>query len=68
MAMANADSVTVSMGDDTSGVFMVICLVSADVRSYKNKENAMHYNSKEYTNPSNNCTFCSDNPTQDRCR
>lgn len=28
------DSVTVSMGDDTKGVFMVIFLVSADVKSW----------------------------------
>lgn len=35
IAMATSDSVTVSMGDETSGVFSVICLVSADVRSYR---------------------------------
>lgn len=33
--MAIPDSLTVSMGEDTSGVFRVICLVRADVRSYK---------------------------------
>lgn len=34
IAMAMFDSVTVSMGDDTKGVFMVIFLVSADVKSW----------------------------------
>lgn len=34
MAMAMLASVTVSMGEETNGVFMVICLVSADVRSW----------------------------------
>lgn len=34
IAMAIPDSVTVSMGEDTSGVFRVICLVRADVKSY----------------------------------
>lgn len=33
MAMAMADSVTVSMGEEIRGVFSVIFLVSADVRS-----------------------------------
>jgi len=33
MAMAIDDSVTVSMGDEIRGVFRVIFLVSADVRS-----------------------------------
>lgn len=33
MAMAMLASVTVSMGDDTKGVFIVISLVSAEVRS-----------------------------------
>lgn len=37
MAMAMDDSVTVSMGDEMRGVFRVIFLVSADVRSLKNK-------------------------------
>lgn len=35
MAMAMLASVTVSIGDETKGVFMVICLVSAEVRSWK---------------------------------
>lgn len=34
MAMAMDDSVTVSMGDEIRGVFRVIFLVNADVRSY----------------------------------
>lgn len=34
MAMAMDDSVTVSMGDEISGVFRVIFLVSAEVRSW----------------------------------
>lgn len=34
IAMAMLASVTVSIGEETKGVFMVICLVSADVRSY----------------------------------
>lgn len=38
IAMATSDSVTVSMGDETSGVFVVICLVSADVRSYRESQ------------------------------
>lgn len=33
IAMAMLASVTVSMGEEMKGVFMVICLVSADVRS-----------------------------------
>lgn len=33
MAMAIEDSVTVSIGEDMSGVFSVIFLVKADVRS-----------------------------------
>lgn len=33
MAMAMLASVTVSMGEETNGVFMVICLVRADVKS-----------------------------------
>lgn len=33
IAMAMADSVTVSMGEEMRGVFSVIFLVSADVRS-----------------------------------
>lgn len=33
MAMAMDDSVTVSMGDEIRGVFRVIFLVSAEVRS-----------------------------------
>lgn len=37
MAMAMDDSVTVSMGDEMSGVFRVIFLVNADVRSLKRK-------------------------------
>lgn len=35
MAMAIDDSVTVSMGDEIRGVFKVIFLVSAEVRSFK---------------------------------
>lgn len=35
MAMAMDDSVTVSMGDEMRGVFRVIFLVNADVRSFK---------------------------------
>ena len=35
MAMAMLASVTVSMGLDTRGVFMVIFLVRAEVRSWK---------------------------------
>lgn len=38
IAMAMLDSVTVSMGDETSGVFIVICLVSAEVRSYRESQ------------------------------
>lgn len=34
IAMAMLASVTVSMGEETKGVFIVICLVSADVRSW----------------------------------
>lgn len=34
MAMAMLASVTVSIGEETKGVFMVICLVSAEVRSW----------------------------------
>lgn len=37
IAMAMADSVTVSMGEEIRGVFSVIFLVSADVRSYENE-------------------------------
>lgn len=37
--MAILASVTVSIGDETKGVFMVICLVSAEVRSCKKTEN-----------------------------
>lgn len=33
MAMAIADSVTVSMGEEISGVFSVIFLVNAEVKS-----------------------------------
>lgn len=33
MDMAISDSVTVSMGDETSGAFRVILLVSAEVKS-----------------------------------
>lgn len=36
--MAILASVTVSIGDETKGVFMVICLVSAEVRSCKNRK------------------------------
>lgn len=35
IAMAMADSVTVSMGEEMRGVFSVIFLVSAEVRSLK---------------------------------
>lgn len=35
MAMAMLASVTVSMGEETSGVFRVILLVSAEVRSWR---------------------------------
>lgn len=34
MAMAMDDSVTVSMGDEIRGVFRVIFLVNAEVRSF----------------------------------
>ncbi len=34
MAMAIEDSVTVSIGEEMSGVFSVIFLVNAEVRSY----------------------------------
>lgn len=34
IAMAMLASVTVSMGEETKGVFIVICLVSAEVRSW----------------------------------
>lgn len=37
IAMAMADSVTVSMGEEIRGVFSVIFLVSADVRSLENE-------------------------------
>lgn len=37
IAMAMADSVTVSMGEEIRGVFRVIFLVSADVRSLENE-------------------------------
>lgn len=40
MAMAMDDSVTVSMGDEMRGVFRVIFLVNADVRSFKKKKDA----------------------------
>ena len=33
--MAILDSVTVSMGEDTIGVFKLIFFVNADVKSYK---------------------------------
>lgn len=42
IAMAMSDSVTVSIGDETSGVFIVICLVSADVRSYKESQTKLN--------------------------
>ncbi len=38
IAIAMPDSVTVSMGDETSGVFSVICLVNAEVRSYSESQ------------------------------
>lgn len=38
IAIAMPDSVTVSMGVETSGVFSVICLVSAEVRSYSESQ------------------------------
>lgn len=38
IAMAMPDSVTVSIGEDTRGVFKVICLVRADVRSCQEKK------------------------------
>lgn len=41
MAMARLASVTVSMGDETKGVFMVICLVSAEVRSCKKQKTSL---------------------------
>lgn len=37
IAIAMDDSVTVSMGDEISGVFRVIFLVSAEVRSFEKK-------------------------------
>lgn len=37
IAMAMADSVTVSMGEEMRGVFSVIFLVSAEVRSWKTR-------------------------------
>lgn len=40
MAMAMDDSVTVSMGDEMRGVFRVIFLVSADVRSFQTNQRA----------------------------
>ncbi len=40
MAIAMADSVTVSMGEEMRGVFSVIFLVSADVRSYGTRRRA----------------------------
>lgn len=43
MAMAMDDSVTVSMGDEMRGVFRVIFLVNADVRSFEvNQETEIH--------------------------
>lgn len=44
MAMAMDDSVTVSMGDEIRGVFSVIFLVNADVRSY----NGMYLEAKHH--------------------
>jgi len=41
--MAMSDSVTVSIGDETSGVFIVICLVRADVRSYKESKTKLNH-------------------------
>lgn len=38
MAIAIPDSVTVSMGEDTRGVFKEICLVRADVRSCEKRD------------------------------
>lgn len=38
MAMAMDDSVTVSMGDEMRGVFSVIFLVNADVRSFQRNQ------------------------------
>lgn len=38
IAMAMADSVTVSMGEEMRGVFSVIFLVSADVKSFQKKK------------------------------
>lgn len=37
MAIAIEDSVTVSIGDEISGVFNVIFLVRAEVKSYRHK-------------------------------
>lgn len=47
IAIAMADSVTVSMGEEMRGVFNVIFLVSADVRSWEEsrRERAMHISS-----------------------
>ena len=42
MAMAMADSVTVSMGEEMRGVFRVIFLVRADVRSWRGREATMN--------------------------
>lgn len=41
MAMAILASVTVSIGDETKGVFIVICLVSAEVRSCKKQKTSI---------------------------
>lgn len=38
IAMAMADSVTVSMGEEMRGVFKVIFLVRAEVRSWKTEK------------------------------
>lgn len=44
MAMAIEDSVTVSIGEEMSGVFSVIFLVNAEVRSFiKHHRNVKHY-------------------------
>lgn len=51
MAMAMLASVTVSIGEDTKGVFMVICLVSAEVRSWRKNMNAFTQLIKESRKP-----------------
>lgn len=48
IAMAMLASVTVSMGEETKGVFMVICLVSAEVRSWTGRYIKAAF-SKSYT-------------------